>query len=338
MLINIIIILFAGALLCAYLLIPVFEKFGRKKGYLTVPNPQKIDSRSMPFFGGLAMFCAFMVVLFAGYFLFNLPVDFSRLAYFFLASLVIVAFGFYDDLREVSPGFKLIGQGIGALILVFTVMRTEIIYLNYPFNIVLSILWFLIMANAFNLLDILDGLAGGISAVNLSAFLLFGFLTRNYFVMLMSAILLGAVVAFLKYNLPPARIFMGDAGSQFLGFFQAAMAISLSFAPSGHEVRLVIPLVILSVPFFDLLFVILMRIVQKKSIFFKSNDHFVYRMLKAGVSKSTVLKTMIILSLLTNVCAFLIMRLGNFPGLGVFFLLIIGIFLFGFKLSKMEMN
>jgi len=334
----VLVILSVSACLLCYLLIPVFEKFAKNHGYLTVPKLQKIDTRRLPYFGGVVMFCVFLLLVVGAYVTFRFEIDFYKLVVFILATSIIVLFGLYDDIRELKPVYKFAGQCLGAFIFVLFCMRTEIIYLSPMLNIAVSLLWITIIINAFNLLDIMDGLAGGISLINISALFLFGLFTNNHFVILIASILMGVLVGFLRYNLPPARIFMGDAGSQFLGFSQAILAISLSFTKSGHEIGLVIPLVILALPLFDLLFVILMRARQKKVIYLKSNDHFVFRMLKAGMSSSNILKVMLGASLFTAVCAMFIYRVSNNIGALIFFVLIGSLFLFGLKLSSLKMS
>lgn len=331
-------VLFIAAFLFCYFLNPVFEKFARKKGYLTVPAPQKIDIRQLPYLGGLAMFSAFIAVLSTGCFWRPQIIDLNTFFPLITAASVIVFFGAFDDIRDLSPGYKLIGQCLGAGIITFLSVRTELIYLNSVLNIFLSVFWIMLVINAFNLLDILDGLAGGISLINLITFFIFAYFTNNTFVMIISAVLAGALCAFLRYNLPPAKIFMGDAGSQFLGFILAVMAVSLSFATPGREVGLVIPLVVLSIPLMDILFVVFMRIAQKKSIFLKSNDHFVFRMLKYGVSNVNILKIMILLSVLTSGCALIIFNVSNMAGGLVFCLLMLGLLFLGNKLSRLKMH
>ncbi len=330
--------LFVTSFLFCSVLIPIITKIAKNKGLLTCPTPHKIDKRRISYFGGVAMFFVFLTLSLIAYSIFPLNINGYNLLFFLLATAVIILFGLYDDIKELVPIPKLIGQSISALILVLFVVRTQIIYLNPALNILISLLWIITIINAFNLLDILDGLAGGISLINIFTFFLFACLTNNHFVILISTLLMGVLIAFLRYNLPPAKILMGDTGSQFLGFSQAAMAISLSFATESHEVGLVIPVVILSVPLFDLFFVILMRMRQKKPIFLKSNDHFVFRMLKSGMSNPSILKIMFTLSMITAICALVIYQVSNIIGAVIFFILMGLLLLFGIKLSYLTMN
>lgn len=330
-------VLSSAFVLCLWLL-PVLEKLAEKKGLVTHQSPGKIDKRKVPYIGGPGMFLVFFTVCLSAYFMVPLAINYRQFCLFMFCSAIIVFFGFYDDVKELKPAQKLIGQSIGAVIFITFAMRTQIIYFSAFVNITLSLFWIVVMVNAFNLLDILDGLAGGISIINIFVFFLFGIFTNNHFVLLIASCLFGVLFAFLRYNLPPARIFMGDAGSQFLGFAQAVMAISLSFAPTGREVGLVIPLVILAIPLFDLLFVIFMRFRQKKSIFLKSNDHFVFKMLQFGISSRTILRLMIIISVLTNSCALIIFLVSNIFGAIIFLSVIGALILFGARLSRLEIS
>ena len=335
---NTVAILSAIAFSCCYLLIPLAIKFSKDKSFVTKPAPGKLDSRSVPYLGGLVFFLVlvFLGMVYSKTGIFEL--DLSFFYRFLLSAAVIVGFGLYDDIREMNPREKLVGQFLGILILVGFGFKTQIIYFNAFGNAAITFFWIIFLVNAFNLLDILDGLAGGVSLINTFAFFLFSVLTDNHFVMLISVILFACLLAFLKYNLPPARIFMGDAGSQFIGFTQAVMAIALSFAPSGREIGLTIPLVMLALPLFDMLFVILVRIRQGRSIFLKSNDHFVFRMLRIGFSSKNILRIMIILAIVTNCCALVIFIGPN--GIGIIaFLLVIGMMSFvGMRLSRLEIN
>ncbi len=328
------VILFISAFFFCFIIIPYLEELAKRKGFLTKTCNHKIDKRNIPYLGGLAFILVFLLLSSAGYFMLPQTMSVRTFVLFLVVAFLIALFGFLDDVRELSPGKKLIAQFAGSLVVVLWVFRTQIVYLNAPLNIGASLLWFMVMVNALNLLDIMDGLAGSISLVNTVSFLVFGIIFQNYFVVLIGTVLSGILIAFLCFNLPPARIFMGDTGSQFLGFVQASMAVSLSFATSGHAAALVVPLVVLSVPLFDLAFVIMMRIRQGKSIFQKSNDHFVYHMLNAGISKTKILKIMVGLSLFTNLCAFLIYGVSNILGMIIFLPLMGALFYVGFKLSR----
>ena len=335
---QLLISLFFFAFLFSYLSIPFFERFARKKGFVTTTNPDKIDKRSVPYLGGLAIYLSTLAVSFAGHLVFPGMISASVFYPFIFSASLIAFFGFLDDVYELGPFKKLTGQFIGAAVFVFFSLKTEIIFLNEPLNVILSLAWIIMMINAINLLDIMDGLAGSISFLNIFSLLVLAIITRNYFAMVIAAPVLGALFAFLRFNFPPARIFMGDTGSQFLGFLQGALAIAMSYSTTGREAGLFIPMIIFSVPLFDMGFVVYMRLRQKKSIFLKSNDHFVFRMLKLGVPVQKILKMMILISVFTNCCAFLISRVSNTIGLIIFLPVIAMLFFIGIKLSQLDLS
>ncbi|MBI4846185.1 MAG: undecaprenyl/decaprenyl-phosphate alpha-N-acetylglucosaminyl 1-phosphate transferase [Candidatus Omnitrophica bacterium] len=321
-----------------YVFIPVFGKVAWKYGLVTNITAHKIDKRQIPFLGGIAMFSVVFLLLIWAYQFFPHFEDKNQVLFFLLSAGCIVLFGLIDDVKELSPWAKLTGQFIAGGLAVILVTNTQVIYFNGFVNAGMSVFWIIIVANAFNLLDIMDGLSGSIALVNSLTFFIFGCLTGNCFVILVSVILAGVLIAFLRYNLPSAKVFMGDAGSQFLGFSQAVLAVSLSYASKGSEVGLVIPLVILSIPLFDMFFVILMRLKQKKSVLQKSNDHFVFRMLQDGMSKGVILTVMVLLTIITNIAALLIYCVSNKSGIIIFAVLMVALFLYGSRLSKVEIN
>ncbi|RKY36782.1 MAG: hypothetical protein DRP78_02805 [Candidatus Omnitrophota bacterium] len=334
------IILFVCSLAVTYFFMPFSILFAQNKGLVTIPSQEKIDQRKISYLGGAVICCVFLTfsVLARFFDLFYLGFSSTKFFIFIFCAAIIAGFGLYDDLKECGPFVKLAQQIFGALILSLFVLQTEISWLNNSFNVLLSVLCIVILINAFNLLDIVDGLAGGISLINMISFFILGILTGNYFVVLLTVILSAVLLAFLYYNLPPAKIIMGDTGSQFLGFIQVVIALSLCFSHSARQVSIIVPLLVLSLPLFDLLFVVLMRMQQKKSIFLKSNDHFVLRMLKTGICTGDILKLMFTISICTNFSALLAYYFSNISGIIIFFVPILAFLLFSVKLSKLEVD
>ncbi|MCG2711309.1 MAG: undecaprenyl/decaprenyl-phosphate alpha-N-acetylglucosaminyl 1-phosphate transferase [Candidatus Omnitrophica bacterium] len=165
-------VLSSAFVLCLWLL-PVLEKLARKKGLVTHQSPEKIDKRKVPYVGGPVMFLVFFVVCLVAYLMAPLAINNRQFYLFLFCAALIVFFGFYDDVKELKPAQKLIGQSIVAVIFITFVMRTQVIYFSPFVNMLLSLFWIVVMINAFNLLDILDGLAGGISIINIFVFFSF---------------------------------------------------------------------------------------------------------------------------------------------------------------------
>ena len=289
------------------LFMPRAEQLARTRGFTTSPAANKSDQRRLPYLGGVALFFVLLTALSLALWSDRFQhVPLRTMLFLLAAAGWTVAFGLYDDVRELSPRCKFMAQLASAGIIIAGGIRTEIFFLSPPANMLLTAFWIVALMNAINLLDIMDGLAGSLTLINGIFFLLFGWLSHNFMVMLVSAVLIVSLIPFLRRNLPPARLVMGDAGSQLLGLCQAVMALTLDMASAGHQARLVIPVMILALPLFDLLFVIVMRAKQGRSIFLKSDDHFVFRMRSAGMSDAAILRRMLAMSVLTNGVAVLI--------------------------------
>lgn len=202
-----------------------------------------------------------------------------------LASLVMLIFGVIDDKKNLSVIAKAITQIIAALILVIFGVRTHIIYIGTIANIIITLIWIIGITNSFNHLDVMDGLAAFAAVICLVSFLFLAMVKGDIFLFVLTTTLLGGLCGFLKYNLPEARIYLGNTGSHFIGFILAAMAMVVHYAPMGRKIALISPLLILWLPIFDTAFVIFIRLVQRRSPFKKSNDHIATRLLKMNLSK-----------------------------------------------------
>lgn len=238
------------------------------------------DGRRLPVFGGIAIFISFYVTLL--YFLFTGAIHIHEIKFLLISTMVIVFFGLIDDVVELPIFIKFFGQLVAASVLIFFDIRTKIIFIPYYLNVLLSILWFVGITNALNFLDIMDGLSPGVALISTLSLLVLGFLSHNAFTVLVLSSLVGILISFLIFNFPPAKIFMGDSGSMFLGFTLAVSAILTDYATEKNPVALLAPLLALGFPIFDIIFVILSRLKNKRSIFRKSNDHFTLKLASMG--------------------------------------------------------
>jgi UDP-GlcNAc:undecaprenyl-phosphate GlcNAc-1-phosphate transferase len=164
-------------------------------------------------------------------------------------------------------------------------------------NIIITYVWVLAITNAFNHLDVLDGLASGVATLVGSSFFVISLMNQQSAIAILALSLSAATFGFLIFNFPPARIYMGNCGSHFLGFVLAAIALAISYAPLERKIALFSPLLILSFPIYDTAFLILMRTKQGKLPFKKSNDHLALRLLALGYSKKKALVIMLALGL-----------------------------------------
>lgn len=298
------IIYIAGFIVCmglALCLTPLVKKFALAIGATDVPNARKVHTRIMPRLGGLGIFLAFVLgLLVISPFV---PYDFSARDVNFIKALLsggglIVLLGSLDDKFELSAKIKLLGQIAAACIVVFG-FNITVDFVNIPFNntyssleswiaVPLTIFWIVGVTNAVNLIDGLDGLAAGVSGIAIATIATMAFLMGNVMVAMLCLLLLGCIVGFLFFNFHPAKIFMGDAGSLFLGFCLALLAL-LGFKQIA-VVSFITPLLIIGVPLSDTFFAIVRRKLQKKPIFAPDKGHLHHCLRELGFShRQTVL-------------------------------------------------
>ncbi len=234
-----------------------------------------------------------------------------------ISSLIMLVFGVVDDWKELSITTKFLTQIIATSLLIFYGIKTQIIFFSNFLNIIVTFIWIIGITNAFNHLDVMDGLAGGTALMVGFAFWTISILTGQMQTAVLSLILSGVVLGFLIYNFPPAKVYMGNCGSHFLGFVLAAIALLISYAPLERKIALLSPILILGLPIFDTAFLILIRIAKGKSAFKKSEDHLALRFLKIGHSKNKALLFMLSLALLFSVCGILLTQVSNALGLAI---------------------
>ncbi|MGA2775323.1 MAG: MraY family glycosyltransferase [Candidatus Omnitrophota bacterium] len=268
--------------------------------------------QGVPAIGGLSMGAMFFILA---------PAIFLQKGIFpkeaqgiLLASFFMFIFGIIDDKKRLSVVVKAIMQIIAALILVAFGVKTQIIYIGTTANIIITLIWLIGITNSFNHLDIMDGLAAVAAAICVGAFLFLTALKTDIFPITLAVILIGGLSGFLRYNLPQAKVYLGNTGSHFIGFIIAAMAITISYATIERKIALISPLLILGLPIFDTAFVIFMRILKRKSPFMKSNDHIATRLLRIGLSKW---QTLLLMGGWGMLCAFsgISLCLNLLPGL-----------------------
>jgi UDP-GlcNAc:undecaprenyl-phosphate/decaprenyl-phosphate GlcNAc-1-phosphate transferase len=269
---------------------PWVIKLAKLIGVVDQPDQRKVHTKAMPRMGGLAIFIGVL----AGYFTSGLYKE--PIASITLGALVIVAVGLLDDKFALSPKLKLLGQLLAAGIVVYSGLTIEFLYI--PFfdridigflAIPMTILWVIGITNAINLIDGLDGLAAGISSISLATIAFMAFMNGKVLILTLALIVLASAVGFLFYNFHPAKIFMGDTGSLFLGYMIAVLSL-LGLYKSVTLFSFVVPVLILGVPLFDTIFAIIRRVVNKKPISAPDKSHLHHRLISLGFShRETVL-------------------------------------------------
>lgn len=293
---------FIISLTLALVMTPLVKKFAFKVGAIDKPNYRKVHTRIMPRMGGLAIYVAFV-----GAFLLLSPfipdglltaANMNMIRAMLVGGTMIIILGAFDDRFELSAKIKLLGQIAAACVVVFG-FGIKIDLLNIPFgetmqpieawvSIPLTIFWIVGVTNAINLIDGLDGLAAGVSGIAIGTILVMAIVMGNVPIILLSSLLLGGIIGFLFFNFHPAKIFMGDSGSLFLGFCLATLSM-ISFKQITI-VSFVTPLLIIGVPLSDTFFAIIRRLVNKRPIFAPDKGHLHHCLQELGFShRRTVL-------------------------------------------------
>lgn len=274
--------------MAAWAITPLTSKLARRLGILDQPDvARKIHETATPYLGGVAIFSALLIGTVV---LLFVPGGLQRWVYRDMAlgiglAVVLALVGLFDDVRPIPPVVRFVAQ-IGAAATVWSV-GFQVQATPYPWvNFTLTILWFVGMTNAFNLLDNMDGLSAGLAGVGALSFAAMGVLEELVVLSVVAASLAGASFGFLAHNRHPAKVFMGDAGSMFLGFILALIGLELRF-DNLVKVTFLVPVVVLGVPIFDTTLVVLSRIRNRRPIHQGARDHISHRLVKAGLSVRT---------------------------------------------------
>jgi UDP-GlcNAc:undecaprenyl-phosphate GlcNAc-1-phosphate transferase len=274
---------FGVAALVTLLCTPVALRVATRFHCFDIPGGGKSHQAPVPYLGGSAMVVSFVLVaVVAGLVETSDRRDVPDLAVFLAMAVGLAVLGLVDDLRGLSPWPRLaleIGAGIG----VWTTTNTAWLPGPRPLQAVATVCWVVIVTNSFNLLDNMDGLAAGIAAV--SSIFLFAVAVENgqYLLGAFALGLAGCAVGFLRYNFHPARIYMGDSGSLFLGFVLAVLSLDIRF-PSATPVTFVVPVLIVGVALFDTTLVSITRLLHGRTPFQGGLDHVSHRLVFVGLS------------------------------------------------------
>ena len=276
---------FLLAMFVSYVLTPYIKKLAFYIGAIDKPDNRKVHKKIMPRLGGLAIYIAFMAGAIASL---EMTMDIIGIL---LGGTVIVAIGILDDKYQLPAKVKLLGQIAAACILVLFDIRIE--WVNNPFggyyyldllSIPLTIFWVISFTNVVNLIDGLDGLAAGVSAIASVTVILVSIQMGYYHVAVMTAALAGGIVGFIRYNFNPATIFMGDTGSMFIGYMLAAISV-YGAVKTAATVALIVPAIALGLPIMDTAFAIMRRYSNARPIFQPDKGHLHHRLLAMGMNQ-----------------------------------------------------
>ena len=314
----------------ALALTPAVRMLARQFGFVAKPKTDRWHKKPTAMMGGVAIWIAVVAT-----YLVLVPHSGAGWVVAGAASFLFIV-GLADDLLHFKPYQKLIGQVIGAAVVVnYGLVLPWTRYL--PLNMVITIFWLVGITNAVNLLDNMDGLATGIAAIA-SGFLTFNFITSNQPTeAMMLAVFTAALVGFLIYNSNPASIFMGDSGSMFIGFFLASSAlINVSGGRSRTLVVLAVPILVLFIPIFDATFVTILRKLSGRAASQGGRDHTSHRLVALGLSEKRAVLLLYGLAATSGVLAVLVRELKPDVSLALLIMLTLGLTLLGVYLAGVK--
>ncbi|MEQ8422467.1 MAG: MraY family glycosyltransferase [Arenibacter algicola] len=312
-------------LLLCYRMYPVIIYAVRSKNLMDEPGDRSMHTSKTPTLGGVGLFIAFSLSFaFLGLLVDLSKPDLIKLISLLSATIMLMFLGVKDDLFGLAPKKKFMVQIVASLMVIILadlrIISFEGIFglgeLPYHISVIFTLFVFLLIINAFNLIDGLDGLAGSVALLSSLSFGTFFFINGRYLFVLISFVLIGALLGFLRYNLSPYRkIFMGDSGSMFIGFllaFQAVGFLSYNATIDNPVTNIKAPIMamaILSYPLLDTLRVFAIRISQKRSPFSADRNHIHHRLIDLGITHKQASLFVVVLNSIIIELAFLIREL-----------------------------
>lgn len=333
---------FILSFLLSNFLTPVVKNITIKFNILDYPNERKIHIHPVARLGGVAIFLTIVIV-----FIRNLHFS-PELVGLMVSGSIIFLLGVFDDIKGLSAGIRLFGQLIAVFILIIYDIRITFIP-HIPFEnlieISLTVFWVLGITNAINMLDGMDGLATGITLISSICFFIIIWQTKQTILSYSTIALAGSCFGFLPYNIKSARIFLGDSGSNFLGFMLASIAILGTYEQNNPVIAASIPLLILGLSIFDTTYVTISRIKNKVVKNFKElleyvgKDHFHHRLVKLGLKEEHAVGFIYAVNLCLGLSAIVLKEAGTISGILlllqalIIFLIIIVLMLTGRDIS-----
>ncbi|MBI4563630.1 MAG: undecaprenyl/decaprenyl-phosphate alpha-N-acetylglucosaminyl 1-phosphate transferase [Planctomycetes bacterium] len=307
--------LFAMSALLTSVLVPLVIRIARRTAFLDLPGPRKIHAAAVPYGGGLAVAAGFFLSAGAGVAVTGAGSKFPQLFAMSGGGLVILLLGLIDDKRKLAPSTKLAVEAVVAAGFVLGGERLSLFWegslAGDAIGSLVTVLWIVGITNAFNLLDHMDGMASGIALLASVAFGIVAVATRQWFVAAALAALGGACAGFLRHNWPPARVFLGDAGSLFIGYILSTLTVVFTFyerEEGAHPFAYAIPLAVLAVPIYDTLHVLLIRARRRRPLFEGDRNHLAHRLLALGMSPRMALFLVYSMTALTGMSAVLLLN------------------------------
>ncbi len=267
----------------SYCLTPLLIWVSPYIGAMDKPNIRKVHKEPVSVIGGLALLISFLIGIKIAQ-----PIE-EEIVPLVIGAILINLLGLIDDIFDLKPIIKLIGQILISLVVVYHGITIDLITL--PFGVIIqfgvlsvpvTILWIVAVTNAINLVDGLDGLASGVSMIALGTIGLIAIFQCNIFILMISSVLIGSLLGFIRYNFYPAKIFLGDNGALTLGFIIGVLSL-LGFK-NIKLISLLFPIIILGVPFIDMVFAMIRRYLKGQPVMQADKSHLHHKLLDHGYS------------------------------------------------------
>jgi len=301
------------AFIIAYSLVPVMRRIALRTGFVDMPTERKAHKAPLPMLGGAAMLLGFILatIVIRHFFLPGALSTDKPFDGMLLGGFLMFCVGMVDDYaktrkRDFPAWPKFLVQVLAAAILVYCgasirgiqdpIHGTYYISFSSWLRDLITILWVVGIVNVFNFLDGLDGLAGGIAAMSATTLLIISIIKGDMSSAISAASLIGVTLAFLRFNFYPARIIMGDAGSTFIGYVLAAIAVMGAFK-SATVISIFVPVLALGVPIFDAVFVVIRRLIEKRPVYKADRSHSHYRLMASGLSQIQTVSILYLIAL-----------------------------------------
>jgi UDP-GlcNAc:undecaprenyl-phosphate GlcNAc-1-phosphate transferase len=281
--------LFVFSFLLAFFSTKVIRRIAIKLKILDHPNERKIHKKPVPLLGGLAIFGSYVATII---FNFNFSIELKGVV---IGGTIILLIGLIDDIKHLSATWKLISQVLASSILILHGVKLSFLPSTWWGNageVLLTVIWVVGITNAVNFFDGMDGLATGLTAVCSLSFFIVAQITGQSYLGFLTIALAGSCLGFLKFNFRPASIFLGDAGSTFLGFTLAGIAVMGGWAEKNPKVALSLPIIILSVFIFDMIYITIARVWDRRVrnfrewIEYTGKDHLHHRLVALGFNET----------------------------------------------------
>ncbi len=305
------IIVFVGVLTLAIVGTPLARKLGLRLKTIDQPDPRrKVHTVPTPRLGGVAIFLSTLIVTL----LLGEQYNINQLTSTLIGATLMSFMGLWDDRFSLHAGVKLVGQGIALALLLFSGVAISV--LPHPIlNVAATALWVIGITNAFNLLDNMDGLSGGVAAIAAAHFALICAFTGQYLVGALAVAVMAACIGFLVYNWNPATIFMGDSGALFLGFVLASIGIKVRFPDNTPAVTWMIPILVLAVPIFDTTLVTISRLKRGLNpLTTPGVDHTSHRLTYAGLTRREAVLVLYVAAFVAGLVALFVTRASLWEG------------------------